>query len=84
MAPERVERKLVTICAVAVEGYSPFMRADEEATFKTFGDYREIINTLIARHDGRFRQGISLSRYLPVAQIAAGHGFNRNRTALSS
>jgi class 3 adenylate cyclase len=84
MVLERVERKQVTIFAVAVEGYSPFMRADEEATLKTFGDYREIINTLIARHNGRVRQGISLSRFLPIVQIATGNGFDRNRAALSS
>ncbi len=84
MALERVKRKRVTIFATGVKGYSPIMRADEEVTLKTFGDYREIINTLIARHDGRVRQGISLSRYLPVVQIAAGHSFHRNRIALSS
>ncbi len=84
MAPERVERKLVTIFAVGVEGYSPFMRADEEATLKTFGEYRKTINTLIDRHDGQVRQGILLSKYLPVVQIATGHGFNRNRAPLLS
>lgn len=66
MAPERVERKLVTIFAVGVERYSPLMRADDQAALKTFGDYREIIDTLIVRHDGRVRQGILLSRYHPV------------------
>jgi hypothetical protein len=84
MVLERVERKLVTICAVGVEGNSSFLRADEEATLKTFGDYREIFNTLIDGHDGRGRQGILLCRYLPVVQIATGHGINRNRAALSS
>jgi TolB-like protein/Flp pilus assembly protein TadD len=29
------------------------MRADEEATLKTFSEYREIIEELIARHEGR-------------------------------
>lgn len=52
MPPERVERKLVTIFAAGVEGYSPLMRADGQATLKTLGDYREIIDTLIVRHDG--------------------------------
>jgi class 3 adenylate cyclase len=66
MAPERVERKLVTIFAVGGEGYSPLMCTDGQVTLKTFGDYREIINTLIVRHDGRVRQGILLSRYHPV------------------
>lgn len=66
MAPERVERKLVTIFAVGVERYSPLMRADDQAALKTFGDHPEIIDTLIVRHDGRVRQGILLSRYHPV------------------
>ena len=53
MAPERVQRKLTTILAADVEGYTRLMRADEEATLKTLGEYREIIDALIARHDGR-------------------------------
>ena len=66
MAPERVERKMVTIFATGVEGYLPFMRADGEATLKTFCDYREIINTLIVRHDGRVSQGFLLRRCRPI------------------
>ena len=53
MAPERVQRKLTTILAADVEGFSRLMRADEEATLKTLGEYREIIDALIARHEGR-------------------------------
>ena len=53
MAEERVQRKLTTILAADVEGYSRLMRSDEEATLKTLGEYREIIDRLIARHDGR-------------------------------
>ncbi len=53
MAPERVQRKLTTILAADVEGYTRLMRADEEATLKTLGEYREITEALIARHDGR-------------------------------
>ncbi len=48
-----VKRKLTTILAADVEGYSRLMRADEEATLKTLGEYREIFDGLIARHDGR-------------------------------
>jgi class 3 adenylate cyclase len=51
--PQRTQRKLTTILAADVEGYTRLMRADEEATLKTLGEYREIINVLIARHDGR-------------------------------
>jgi adenylate cyclase len=53
MTDERVKRKLTTILAADVEGYTRLMRADEEATLKTLGEYREIIDGLIARHDGR-------------------------------
>ena len=53
MAEERVRRKLTTILAADVEGYTRLMHADEEATLETLGEYREIIDGLIARHDGR-------------------------------
>ncbi len=53
MAEEKVTRKLTTILAADVEGYTRLMRADEEATLKTLGEYREICDGLIARHDGR-------------------------------
>ncbi len=48
-----VKRKLTTILAADVEGYTRLMRADEEATLETLGEYREIFDGLIARHDGR-------------------------------
>lgn len=53
MDKKRVQRKLTTILAADVEGYSRLMRADEEATLNTLDEYREIIDGLIARHDGR-------------------------------
>ncbi len=53
MVSEDIKRKLTTILAADVEGYSRLMRADEEATLKTLGEYREIIDGLIGRHDGR-------------------------------
>ena len=53
MAEERVQRKLTTIMAADVEGYSRLMSADEEATLKTLITYREIIDGLISRHGGR-------------------------------
>jgi TolB-like protein len=51
--PQHTQRKLTTILAADVEGYARLMRADEEATLETLGEYREIIDVLIARHDGR-------------------------------
>ncbi len=53
MAEDKVTRKLTSILAADVEGYTRLMRADEEATLKTLDEYREIIDGLIARHDGR-------------------------------
>ncbi len=52
MEPTGVKRKLAAILAADVEGYSRLMGADEEATHKTLSAYREIIDGLIARHDG--------------------------------
>jgi TolB-like protein/class 3 adenylate cyclase/thioredoxin-like negative regulator of GroEL len=53
IAPEAIKRKLTTILAADVEGYSRLMSADEEATLQTLKNYREIIDGLIAKHDGR-------------------------------
>ncbi len=44
MAEERVQRKLTTILAADVVGYSRLMHADEEATLKILGEYREIVD----------------------------------------
>ena len=53
MAEGRITRKLAAILAADVEGYTRLMRADEEATLKTLIDYRDVIDNLIVRHDGR-------------------------------
>jgi adenylate cyclase len=53
LAIQDVKRKLTTILAADVEGYTRLMRADEEATLKTLGEYRDVIYGLIARHEGR-------------------------------
>ena len=39
MAEDRVQRKLTTILAADVEGYTRLMRADEEATLKALGEF---------------------------------------------
>ncbi len=51
--PTGVKRKLAVILAADVEGYSRLVGADEEATHKTLSAYREIIDGLIAHHEGR-------------------------------
>jgi adenylate cyclase len=48
-----MERKLVTILAADVAGYSRLMAADEEATLGTLRAYRETIGELVAEHAGR-------------------------------
>lgn len=53
MDSDEVTRKLTTIMAADVVGYSKMMSKDEEETLKTFRSYRKIINTLIEKHDGR-------------------------------
>ncbi len=53
MGETSVKRKLTVILAADVAGYSRLMGADEEATHKTLSAYGEIIDGLIARHDGR-------------------------------
>ena len=53
MNPGSVKRKLTTILASDVAGYSRLMSEDEEATLATLKEYREIMFGLIDRHDGR-------------------------------
>lgn len=53
MAPEAVKRKLTTILAADVEGFSRLMSNDEEGTFNTLKGHRELVDRLIAKHDGR-------------------------------
>jgi TolB-like protein/class 3 adenylate cyclase/Tfp pilus assembly protein PilF len=53
VAEEKVTRKLTTILSADVEAYTRLMRADEEVTLKTLKSYREIIDGLIGKHDGR-------------------------------
>ncbi len=53
MVEEPVLQKQTTILAADVEGYTRLMRADEEAALRTLGEYRETIDALVARHEGR-------------------------------
>ncbi len=51
--PTGVKRKLAVILAADAEGYTRLMREAEEPTLETLTEYRAIIDSLIARHDGR-------------------------------
>lgn len=53
MTSPATSRRLTTILAADVVGYSRLMAADEEATVGTLRAYRAIIDRLIDRHDGR-------------------------------
>jgi adenylate cyclase len=53
MVEDRVQRRLAAILAADVVGYSRLMGVDEESTLRTLQSYREIIDRLIARHEGR-------------------------------
>lgn len=47
------QRKLTTIFAADVQGYSRLMEADEEGTLATLKQYREAMGRLIEAHGGR-------------------------------
>ena len=50
---DRIERKLTTILAADVEGYSRLMAADEVAAMAALKDSRAVFARLIERHRGR-------------------------------
>ncbi len=49
-----MERKLTAILCADVYGYSRLMGENEEATLRTLSSYREVIDSLIKQHRGRF------------------------------
>ncbi len=53
MSSDVVMRKLTTILAADVVGYSRLTAADEEAALKTLKAYRGVIFDLIGKHHGR-------------------------------
>jgi class 3 adenylate cyclase len=53
VTPSETSRRLTTILAADVVGYSRLMAEDEEATVSTLRAHREITDRLIARHEGR-------------------------------
>ena len=50
---DRVQRKMAVILAADVAGYSRLIGEDEEGTLATFRTYRELVDRLIGRHEGR-------------------------------
>ncbi len=52
--PVSIERKLTTILSADVQGFSRLMGEDEEATLRTLQSYREVTDTFIQQHRGRF------------------------------
>ena len=50
---EDVQRRLAAILAADVVGYSRLMGEDEEATLVTLKAYRQVIDGLVERHNGR-------------------------------
>ena len=50
---ERVKRRLTTVLCADAKSYSRLMEADEAGTLETLRAYREAMNGLMARHDGR-------------------------------
>jgi adenylate cyclase len=52
--PAGIERKLAAILSADVQGFSRLMGADEEATLHTLQACREVTDSLIQQHRGRF------------------------------
>jgi adenylate cyclase len=53
MTSEGFQRKLTAILSADVAGYSRLMGKDEEATVRRLTTYREMVATLIRKHQGR-------------------------------
>ena len=53
MAVDRVQRRMAAILAADVVGYSRLMGKDEEATLATLKAHREVVDDLVAHHQGR-------------------------------
>jgi formylglycine-generating enzyme required for sulfatase activity/class 3 adenylate cyclase len=48
-----IKRKLATIIVADIVGYSRLTANDEDWTIRALGDFRKIVDDIIARHDGR-------------------------------
>jgi formylglycine-generating enzyme required for sulfatase activity/class 3 adenylate cyclase len=48
-----IKRKLATILVADIVGYSRLTANDEDWTIRALGDFRKVVDDIIARHDGR-------------------------------
>ena len=69
---ERVERRLTTILAADVAGYSRLMRADEDDTLAALTACRAIVDGLIAEHRGRIANTAGDSVLAEFPSVAEG------------
>ena len=69
---ERVERRLTTILAADVAGYSRLMRADEDGTLAALTACRAIVDGLIAEHRGRIANTAGDSVLAEFPSVAEG------------
>src|SRR5262249_28328233 len=53
MAVDRLQRRMAALLAADAVGYSRLMGNDGERTFTALKSWRQIMDTLIARHEGR-------------------------------
>jgi class 3 adenylate cyclase len=53
MVEDSQQRRLAVILAADVFGYSRLMAKDEESTLRTLKAHRNVIDRIIARHEGR-------------------------------
>jgi adenylate cyclase len=53
MAGKKTTRRLTTILAADVVGYSRMMAEDEEATLETLRGYKSVFEAFVNKHDGR-------------------------------
>ena len=86
MAADEGQRKLTTILAADVAGYSRLMADDERATVRTLTGYREVFAEHVKAHQGRIvdTAGDSvLATFDSVVEAVEAAGRKRGRTKLS-
>jgi len=53
MQERDMKRKLATIMVADIIGFSRLAATDEDWTIRTLGEFRRVVDEIIARHDGR-------------------------------